>query len=142
MDLMGAMIAGLAGTVTMSLVIYLGPVVGIPKIDLIDLLGSVFSGNKTAARILGTVLHLAIGAVSGIIYAFLWSLGVFSPTWATGLFFGLGHWVMVSLMMPRILMMHPRSPTMERSLVWVIGLLLAHLVFGIATALTYAPFVS
>jgi hypothetical protein len=139
MDLVGAMIAGLVGTVAMSLLVYIGPLVGIPKMDFINFLGSVFSGNKTAASILGVLLHLAIGAVSGIVYGFLWSLDVFSPTWATGLLFGLGHWVVVSLMMPRILMMHPRNPTLERSMVWVFGFLLAHLVFGITTALAYAP---
>jgi uncharacterized membrane protein len=142
MDLVGAMIAGLAGTVAMSLLIYIGPFAGMPRMDLIDLLGSMFSGNRTAAFVLGILLHLAIGALSGIVYGTLWSLGIIPPTWATGLLFGLGHWVVVSLMIPRILMMHPRNPTLERSMVWVFGFLLAHLVFGIVTALVYAPFVS
>ncbi len=138
MDLIGAMIAGLMGTVAMSFVIYIGPLVGMPRMDLIGLLGSVFSGNRAAARILGILLHLATGVLSGIIYGVLWSLDLFSPTWVSGLLLGLGHWVVASLMMPRILMMHPRNPTLERSMVWVFGFLLAHLVFGIVTALTYA----
>jgi hypothetical protein len=54
----------------------------------------------------------------------------------------LGHGVVVSILMPRVLMMHPRNPTMERSLIWVIGLLLAHLVYGVTTALTHGSFLS
>jgi len=139
MNLFGAMIAGLAGTIAMTSLIFIGPM---PGRDIIDLLGSTFSGDKALARILGIGLHLLLGILSGIMYAMLWSLGVFSPTWLSGLLFGLGHGVVVSLMMPHILMMHPRNPTLERSLLWVVGLLLVHLVFGVTTALSYAPFAS
>jgi hypothetical protein len=141
MDLLGAMIAGLVGTAAMTLMIYVGPLLEMPKMDLIELLGSTFSGNKTLATILGTVLHLILGAIFGIIYGLVWSFGVFSPNWFTGLLFGLVHGVAASSVIPRWLQAHPRPPGMERSMLWVIIFWLVHAVFGLATALTYAAVV-
>ena len=140
MDLIGAIIAGLSGAAAMALFLYIGPLVGMPRIDLIHLSGSIFSGVEKTASVLGTVLHLMMGTVFGILYGFLWSLGIVTPSWRSGLLLGLVHGILAGSMMPSVLMKHPRNPTLERSTVWVAAFYLAHLVFGIVTALVYAPF--
>ena len=67
MDLVGAIIAGLAGTVVFSMLMMLGPKMGMPKMEIWAMLGSMFNpkGNLT----LGWILHLMMGAIFGIIYA-------------------------------------------------------------------------
>ena len=96
-----AILGGLIGTVVMTLMMmYLAPMMGLPKMDIIGMLGSMFTSNKGTATILGLVTHFMMGGIFAIIYALLWSLGIGSPTWLWGLIYGVVHGVVAIVTMP------------------------------------------
>ncbi len=102
MNVIGAIVAGLVGTVAMSMAIAMAPSMGMPKMDIVGMLGSMFSKEGNTA--LGWVLHLMMGIVFAIIYAAVWTAGIGSATWVGGLIFGAVHWLIVGLMIskPRV----------------------------------------
>lgn len=141
MNIFGSIVAGLLGTLVMTLLMYMAPRMGMPKMDIIGMLGTMFTASEGIARILGTLAHFMMGVIFAIIYALLWSLGIGSPTWLWGLIFGAVHGVVAAVMMPVMTKMHPRPPQMESGPMLVVGLLMGHLVFGLVVALTYAAIV-
>ena len=149
MDLIGAIIAGLAGTVVFSMLMMLGPMMGMPKMEIWAMLGSMFNpkGNLT----LGWILHLMMGAIFGIIYAYLWSIGVGSVTLLSGAIFGLVHFLIIGLMMGLMPMLHagmksgdvtsPGFFMLNAGIMGFMGGLLLHIIFGIIVAWVYGYFI-
>ena len=137
MDFIAAIIAGIVGTLAMTIIMVLAPMMGMPKMDIIGMLGSMFTANPNTARVIGVIEHFMMGIIFALIYAFLWSVGVGSPTWAWGLIFGLIHGILVAVMMPIMNRMHPRPQEMSAGAMMVVGLLMGHAVFGLGVALTY-----
>jgi len=87
-----AIIAGSTGRMAMLLLIYAGPLLGLPRIDVVSSLGSLAAPNKQDAVTLGGAIHFTVGILFAIIYATLWSVGIGSPTWWWGLIFGAHSW--------------------------------------------------
>lgn len=133
-----AFIAGLIGAAVMTLVIYLIPFVGLPNMDIVLLLGSMFVINTSLAQAVGIVLHLLIGALFGVLYAWLWGRAFSSQTWLWGLFFGAAHGFIAVAVMPFLLDIHPRPPEIVAVPSLMVSLILAHIAFGITTAIVYA----
>ena len=104
MDWIAAVIAGLAATTAISVVMTLAPRMGIPPIAIWDLLGSMFdpAGNRT----LGWVAHFMMGVIFALIYAFLWSTGISSASVHSGVVFGAIHWLLVGLVMGMMPVLH------------------------------------
>jgi uncharacterized membrane protein YagU involved in acid resistance len=140
MNVLGAIIAGLAGTAVMTMLMYAAPLMGMPKMDIAGMLGSMFVSKKETATIVGLILHFMMGVVFAIIYALLWSLGIGSPTWWWGLIFGAVHTVVILIMMPIMMRMHPRPPEMAGGPMVMVGQLMGHMVFGLVVALVYSAF--
>lgn len=138
MNIIGAVVAGLAGTVVMTALMYVAPMMGMPEMDIIGMLGSMFTSNKGTATWLGVVIHFMMGIIFAIIYTLVWNLGVGSVTWLWGLIFGAVHGVVAIVMMPAMMRMHPRPPEMESGSTTMIGQLMGHLVYGLVVALIYA----
>ncbi len=138
MNVIGAVIAGLVGTVVMTILMVVAPAMGMPKMDIVGMLGSMITANKGTATIVGWVIHLMMGVVFAIIYAFAWSQGIGSVTWLWGLIFGAVHAIVAIVMMPIMIRMHPRPPEMEGGAMTMVGQLMGHLVYGLVVALVYA----
>ena len=141
MNYVAVIIAGLAGTVAMTILMYLAPLMGMPKLDIIAMLGTMFTSNKTVSTIIGVMAHLMMDVVFAFIYALLWSFGIGSPTWLWGLIFGAVHGLVVYMIMPMINRMHPRSVEMEGGTKMAVGMVMVHMVFGLVVALVYASYV-
>jgi len=148
MNIAGAIVAGLAGTVVFTMVMVMAPKMGMPKMDIINILGSMFGKEN---RSLGLMMHGMMGIVFGLIYAFLWSKGIQEPTWLGGLIFGSVQWLIVGVIMGMLPMVHMgiKAGTTSAPGMWMInnggmmafmGGLVGHIVFGIVIALVYALF--
>lgn len=140
MDIVGAIVAGLAGTAVMTALMYMAPTMGMPKMDIIGMLGTMVAAKRDTATILGVVMHFMMGVIFAIVYALLWSAGIGDPTWIWGVIFGAVHGVVVIAMMPIMMRMHPRSPEMAGGPQLMAGQLMGHLVYGVVVALVYATF--
>ncbi|MEA3440096.1 MAG: hypothetical protein U9R58_07420 [Chloroflexota bacterium] len=150
MNVIGAIIAGLAGTLVMSMVMAIAPRMGMPKMDIVGMLGTMF--NKEGNQMLGWIMHLMMGIVFALIYAALWTTGIGAPTALWGLIFGAVHWLVSGLMMGAVPMMHAgiKAGIVEAPGVYMwntggimsfMGGLIGHMLFGLIVALVYSAFV-
>ena len=146
MNVLNAVISGILGTFAISAVMAVAPMMGMPKMNIVDMLSTMFGKPN---RVLGWMMHLMMGVVFALIYAFLWSQGIGSPAWLSGLIFGAAHWLVVGLMMGVIPIMHAgiKNGDVEAPGLWMTsqggmlsfaGGLMGHMVFGLVVALVYA----
>jgi len=149
MNVVGAIVAGLAGTVVMSMLMAMAPKMGMPKMDIVGMLGSMF--DKKGNTMMGWGMHLMMGILFGIIYALLWSNGVGTASAVGGLIFGLVHWLIVGLMMGGVSMMHAgvKAGTVAAPGLYMmnnggmmafVGGLMGHALFGLVVGLVYGLF--
>jgi len=148
MNIIGAIVAGLVGTVVISMLMAMGPRMGMPKMAIWEMLGTMFSKEGNVG--LGWIMHFMMGVIFAIIYAALWAAGVGSATWLNGAIFGAVHFVIAGLAMGGMPMMHAgikagtvKAPGMLMLNVGVMGLmggLIGHIVYGLVVALVYGLF--
>jgi hypothetical protein len=148
MNIIVAIIAGLVATLVMSMMLALAPKMGFPKMDIVGMLSTMFS--KKGIPALGWLMHLMMGIIFALIYAFLWSKGIGSATWLYGLAFGAIHWLIVGIIMVMIPMVHVgiRAGTAMAPGLYMtgngggvkafIGGMMGHMIFGLFVALVYA----
>ena len=140
MNLLNAVISGILGTLAISMVMAVAP-----KMDIVDMLSTMFGKPN---RVLGWMMHLMMGVVFALVYVFLWSIGIGSAGWLSGLIFGAGHWMIVGLMMGLIPIMHVgiKNGDVDAPGLWMTnqggmlsfaGGLMGHMVFGLVVALVY-----
>lgn len=89
---MGALKAGIFGTVIMTVVMYGLPVIGLPPMDIMAALGSVFP-FKFSPYILGALVHFGNGVVLALIYAAVFYRWLPGPNWLRGALFSLLPWL-------------------------------------------------
>jgi hypothetical protein len=133
-----AIIAGSTGRMAMLLLIYAGPLLGLPRIDVVSSLGSLAAPNKQDAVTLGGAIHFTVGILFAIIYATLWSVGIGSPTWWWGLIFGAIHGLLVIVMLLLAMRRYPPLSEIISGLPVIVAILLNHIVFGVVVALVYS----
>lgn len=141
MNVIGAIIAGLIGTAVMTLLMTVAPMMGMPKMNVIGMLGTMVTADPGTATAAGTFGHFMMGVIFAIIYAALWTAGIGSPTALSGVVFGLVHGIIAALMMPLMLRVHPRPPGMSTGPMMLTGLLVGHVAYGLTVALVYGLFV-
>ena len=150
MNILTAIIAGISGTLLMSLLMAMAPVMRMPRMDIVGLLGTMF--NQGGNRVVGWIFHLMMGGIFALIYSALWSAGIGSPNIWGGLAFGAGHWLVAGLIMGGMPMLHSgiRSGSIDAPGVYMInsggmmsfvGGLLGHLIYGLSVAIIYGAFV-
>lgn len=133
-----AIIAGSTGRMAMLLLIYGGPLLGLPRIDLVSILGSLAAPNKQDAVTLGGAIHFSMGVFFALLYAGLWSIGIGSPTWWCGLIFGAIHGLILILI---LLITTRRYPLLLQPLTEprvLLAVILNHLIYGLVVALVYS----
>lgn len=147
MNVFAAIVAGLVATLVFTVILMMAPRMGMPKMDIVELLGSMFGKPNP---VLGWMMHLMMGAIFALVYAFLWSNGIGAATWFSGLVFGAVHWLVVGVMMAMIPMMHAgiKSGAVKAPGMWMtgngggmmafMGGLVGHMIFGLVVALVYA----
>ena len=133
-----AIIAGSTGRMAMLLLIYGGPLIGLPRIDVVSALGSLAAPNKQDAVMLGGAIHFTMGILFAMVYAALWSLGIGSPVWWWGLIFGLVHGMLVIVSLYVVLRRYPQLSEILNGLPVMAAILLNHMVFGLVVALVYS----
>lgn len=149
MSIFGAIVAGIVGTLSISMVMAMAPKMGMPKMDIVGMLGSMF--NPEGSRGLGWTMHMMMGIIFAILYALGWqALGGVGI--GTGAIFGMVHWLIAGTMMGMMGVMHAgikagtvQSPGIlmfnNGGMMGFMGGLVGHAIFGVVVALVYAAFV-
>ena len=133
-----AIVAGSTARMVMILFIYGAPYIGLPRTDLIGLLGSIAAPSKEAAATFGGAIHFVMGITFALIYATLWSLGVGSATWWWGLIFGTVHGMLAVLLLAVVMRMDARLSSLIGGMPMMAALLVNHMVYGVVVAVIYA----
>lgn len=124
-----AVMAGLAGTVMMTLLMLMAPRMGMPPMNIGAMLGSVMGGNVA----LGWMAHFVIGVVLAVGYAAVFAGRLPGPAVVRGALFSLLPWLMAQVVVMPMMGMGLFSGSM----IAAGGSLMGHLVYGIVLGLVY-----
>jgi hypothetical protein len=145
---LGAIIWGVVATFAFTLFSMMGTAMGMTRMDLLDLLGSMMAAPHTVtARAIGAVIHHVNGALLAVAWAYGASLVGAPANWASALVWGFILWLLALLMMTTIGAVHPAIRRGQQDdpgpaathfgRMTPVGSLLGHLVYGIVLGLTY-----
>lgn len=109
MSVAGALAGGFVGTVVLTTGLRLAQELGMTRMDIPLLLGTVFSDDRSRANIIGYALHFMNGLIFSGLYAAVF-LAVGHAGWLFGAMLGLVHAVfaggaLVNILLPAV---HPR----------------------------------
>ena len=134
LDVSRAMLAGFIATCVMTLLMFISPVMGIPRMDPGVMLGSLFSAHPapgSGAWWMGMLLHFINGSVIfSLIYGYVLYRELPGEPWMKGAVWGLLLWFLSEAFVSPLLgagFFGSRSPEPAAS---VIGSLIGHLVYG------------
>ncbi len=91
-DPISALKAGVLGTAVMTLIMYGLPIIGLPPMDIMAALGSIFP-FKISPYIIGSIAHFGIGISLAFIYVALFHSWLPGPNWLRGALFSLLPWL-------------------------------------------------
>jgi len=128
-NLAKAGVSGIIGTAAMTMLMFLGPKMGMPPMNVGAMLGSVMGGHV----VLGWVAHFMIGTVLALGYAAFFSGWLPGPAAARGAVFSLLPWIMAQLVVMPMMGMGLFSG----SVLAAGGSLMGHLLYGAVLGLVY-----
>lgn len=141
--------AGFLATAAMTALMYMAPLMGVPKMDIATMLGTMFSTNPSVAFAIGIAMHFMLGSVLlAIPYFYLIEFKFRDTPWLGGAIWGFLLWGVANLMvMPMMGFVHPlvRSGAMpapgllmlQLGILAPIGSLMGHLLYGVVLARAY-----
>jgi len=108
----GTLAGGLVGTVVLTSSLQLAQSLGLTRMDLPLLLGTIFSTDRDRANVLGYAIHFANGLGFALLYAFVF-FAVGSAGWLFGAGLGIVHALfaggaLINVLLPAV---HPRMGT-------------------------------
>lgn len=129
-----SVIGGIVATLAMTLVMMVGPMMGMPKMNPAAMLSMMMG----VPLFLGWVMHFMIGIIFALMYIYLMLpllKKVNSKIWK-GVIFGFAAFVFAQLAMMVMGTMFGNMPAPEGSMaLMMIGSILGHVIFGIVVAL-------
>lgn len=129
-----AVTGGLIGTAAMSLVMFVAPMMGMPKMNPAEML----SGMMAIPSFIGWMMHFMIGIIFTLMYVFLLLpiLKEVNGKVLKGIIFGIAAFIFAQIAMALMGAMFGEMPSPEGSMVLIaIGSIFGHLVFGVVAAL-------
>jgi uncharacterized protein DUF6789 len=137
-----AIAAGFVGTVLMTMLMMMAPLMGMPKMDIAAMLGSMLPGPPPAmgsvAWLIGFGMHLLIGIV--VLSAGFALISKYLPTSSSvvkGVFFGVIVWLIAQLMVMPMMGAGLFSSNLPQGAMLAAGSLMGHLVYGAVVGLIY-----
>ncbi len=128
-----SLVAGIIATAAMTIIMYVAPFMGLPKMNPAEMLSSMMN----IPQLLGWIMHFMIGIVFGIAYSFLLIKPFRKITNAItkGFIFGMIVFVFAQINMALMGMML-NIPSIEGDmLLMMVGSIIGHVVFGIVISL-------
>jgi len=109
-----AVAAGVIGTLALATIVKAASELGMTRMDLALVLGTVVTDNRRKARAVGYLLHFALGVLFAEAYAGFFQI-VGHASWQLGALLGALHAIFVSTVLVSVLLpvVHPRMATPE-----------------------------
>ncbi len=129
-----AVVAGFAGTMAMTAVMLMAPMMGMPPMNIGKMLASQMGGNIA----IGWAAHFMIGVALALIYAGFFAQRLRGPAAVRGVVFSLLPWLVAqSVMMPMMGM-----GFFSGSALMAAGSLMGHIVYGLVLGQVYGTCVA
>jgi uncharacterized membrane protein YagU involved in acid resistance len=129
-----SLIGGIVGTIAMSIITWMAPLMGFPKMSPPDMLAGMFGLPVFA----GWVMHFMIGIIFALAYIFLIQkyLRKIPNRYVKGAVFGIIVFVFAQIMMSIMGAVFTPVPSPAGSMVLIVsGSLIGHIVYGIVVVL-------
>jgi ABC-type Fe3+-siderophore transport system permease subunit len=131
-------LSGMAGTVVMTLFMYLYSYVSHRFTKVVHILGNMLVGESnykspsTNAYIVGTVAHFSVGILFSLAYFLLWNWGIFRNNLEDSVIVGIISGVAAVVVWKSFLTLHS-SPPQFSEINYFLALFLAHIVFAVVS---------
>lgn len=124
-----AAVAGLIGTAAMTALMLAAPLMGMPPMNIGEMLGSMMGGNIA----LGWAAHFMIGTALTFAYALFLVERLSGPAAVRGMLFAVGPWLFAQLVMMPMM----GAGFFSGSMIVAGGSLMGHLVYGAVVGAIY-----
>jgi len=138
-----AILAGFIATLVMTMIMYMAPLMGMPKMDVAAMLGGMLSQTMPApmsgAWLLGMVLHVVNGSVIfPLIFASVLDKHLPGAPWGRGVVWGLILWFISQAMVMPMMGAGLFSSQTPQPMMTVVGSLMGHIIYGAILGATYS----
>jgi len=125
--------AGITGTAVMTMLTFMGPLMGMPEMNIPAMLAG-FMGFPV---ILGWLAHFMIGTVLALFYVYLFIGRLPGAPWLKGLLFGLAPWLLAQVVVNPVMGAGVFAANAPAPVMMVMGSLLGHVVYGAVVGIVY-----
>ena len=128
--------AGFVATLVMTMMMYVAPMMGMPKMDIAAMLGSLFNNGQMPEQMsglwwTGMIFHFVNGSIIfPLIYAYLLYPYLPGAPWVRGLVWGLILWFLAQAAVMPMMGMGFFSANAPQPVMAVIGSLIGHVIYG------------
>jgi len=133
-----AIIGGIVATIVMTLIMFIAPMMGMPKMNPPKLLGAMMGFSVT----IGWIMHFMIGIIFALLYAYIFLpllKGIGNNTLRGGVF-GIIVFILALVVMMMMVAVLGEKPPMQGSMAMIImGAVIGHIIFGIIVGLFVKP---
>ncbi len=120
------LLAGVAGTVAMTMLTYIGPMMGMPEMDIPQML----SGFMGVPVIAGWLAHFMIGTMLAFVYVYIFVQRLPGAPWLKGALYGLLPWFLAQVMVNPIMGAGVFALNTPAPMLAVVSSLMGHLLYG------------
>lgn len=132
-NLLKAIVAGVAGTIVMTIMTMIAPMMGMPEMNIPKMLSD-FMGMPA---ILGWAAHFMIGTSFALVYAYVFISKLPGHQILKGAIFGLFPWLLAQTMVNPMMGAGIFAVNTPAPLMMVMGSLIGHLFYGAVMGLVY-----
>ncbi|MCI0330334.1 MAG: DUF1440 domain-containing protein [candidate division Zixibacteria bacterium] len=137
-----ALLAGFVATLAMTMLMYIAPMMGMPKMDIASMLGGMLGGGMPAAMsgswLMGMLIHFVNGTVIfPLIFAFLLYSRFPGAPVVKGILWGLILWFLAQAMVMPIMGAGFFASKTLQPFITVFGSLMGHIIYGAILGLIY-----
>jgi len=128
-----AVVAGLVGTLAMTIVMLMAPLMGMPPMPI----GNMLAGFMHIPVALGWIMHFMIGTVLAIGYVYLFTARLPGKPVVRGLLYSLIPWLMAQVIVNPMMGAGVFASHTPAQALFVMGSLIGHLVYGAVLGAIY-----
>ena len=132
-NLTKALLAGVGGTIAMTMLTYIAPMMGMPEMNIPQMLSG-FMGVPIVAGWLG---HFMIGTMFAFMYAYVFVGKLPGAPWVKGALYGLLPWFLAQIMVNPVMGSGVFALNTPAPMLMVVGSLMGHLVYGAVLGAVY-----
>jgi uncharacterized membrane protein len=121
-----AVVAGLLGTLIMTMVMLMGPMMGMPPMPI----GKMLADFMRIPEVLGWIGHFMIGTVLALIYVYVFASQLPGNGLVRGALYGLVPWLVSQIMINPMMGAGLFASNTPAPLLMVMGSLMGHIIYG------------